>query len=363
MKTALRDFCIFSALIFALSHTYEIIYHSSEALKLCATAVIPSLFIFIVMSKLLTHTHFCRYRSGRTSLFISRLFNLPPSVIHISLLGLICGAPSGAIGICNLYSSGLCSKQEAERALILSNNCSAAFIMSIAASVLNSKPGAVIILISNIIATISVYLLLFRDKNGKLTELQQSNQINKNFSDMITESISSSANTVINLCGYVIFFYCFSAIISEAARIGSIKMTNNASLAYFVKSAVSSLFEMTTGVVTSASLKGNVRMLMIAGAIAFCGISVIFQVISIASKHNLSVCNFVLSKIICAFLSPLITLFLLFIIPKEVSVMNSYTLKTNGGFSVNDLISLIFVTSIFFVAVHLLAYLDKKHKN
>lgn len=363
MKNAVFFLCIILAVIYSLSFPFEITHYISVALKLCATSVIPSLFMFMVLSGIMAHTLKSIPIRGKVSLFLSRTFGLPTTVLPICLLGLFCGAPSGTLGICELYSSGMCSKDEAERAIIISNNCSAAFILSIVSSALASTFGAVIILFSNIITTVIIYLLVFKSSKTVTQSVKKQPPKIHGISNLITSSITSSAQTMLMLCGHIVFFYCISAVISEKLCRIALLITQNHSTAGFVKAAASSLFEVTTGVLTSASLSENLRFVMISAGVAFCGLSIIFQVISIASKYKLSCARFIYSKILCSLLSPLITLLLLFIIPKEVPVMNSTVLKTTEGITSNDITVLVFITCICIAGGYILAYLDKKHKN
>ena len=103
----------------------------SEALRLCATTVVPSLFPFMVISELLL--------SGDSASLLSPLFSYPARWIFgiggesavAVILGFVCGFPIGARGAAALYKSGRIGRGELERILTFSCIPSAPFLQAI----------------------------------------------------------------------------------------------------------------------------------------------------------------------------------------------------------------------------------------
>lgn len=347
-------------IVFILAFPNETAYNAKYALSLCTNAIIPSLFMFIVLSRILAHLLKCRHYSFGLSKKISEFLGIEPILLPICLLGLFCGAPSACIAICEIYKSSLCSKESAERAVILSNNCSLAFILSIVSATLQSKPLSVIIAICNILATIIVYMVFYR-KRCVFRKTDYYRQPSKNLSYIITDSITEGFRSTLVLSGYVLFFYTFSCLVSERIYLALCTVSKEGAL--LAKAATHALFELTSGVIAAGSTEGNIRIMLICAAVSFCSVSVLMQVASAAQSAGIPVKKFFLSKCLTALICPILTLIILFIIPREVNVMNTYPASAGGGFSSQDLICLVFVTCVVFLAAHILSALDKKHKN
>lgn len=57
------------------------------------------------------------------------IFNMPGAAAYPLVLGFISGYPIGAKTVCQIYSSGLCTKKEAEILLAYTNNSGPLFII------------------------------------------------------------------------------------------------------------------------------------------------------------------------------------------------------------------------------------------
>lgn len=350
------------SLIYILFSPFETAYYTKNALRICAFSIIPSLFIFMVMTRILSYLCTGCLKSGKISHFFSKILNLPECLVPVCLTGLICGAPTGAYAVCKIHREGFCSQEDAERACILTGNCSAAFIMGVVSAVLGSKISSAYILMVNLATVITVYLLLFRG-NKRSVLYKSPAKIKVSLYEMISESIVSSANASITLSAYVIFFYTAGSII--CAKTGLFLQHFNIAASYVntVKALIGACFELSLGVNSVQVLSGTKAILFAAIAVSFTGISIIFQVTGIMSKNNLPIRNYILSKILCVLLCPVYLTVLLIFTPVPVPVFLQNSHKNTDGVTMSDIAVLIFITAIVFVAARLLTHLDKKHKK
>ena len=120
-----------------------------SSLSLCALSVIPSLFPFLVLSKLTTNLRVFEKLEPLSRKFMYPLFSLGYSCAPALILGITGGYPIGAITALSLYRDGICSKKEAERLLSFSNNCGPAFIIAVIGYEIfgNSITGVILYLI------------------------------------------------------------------------------------------------------------------------------------------------------------------------------------------------------------------------
>ena len=304
------------AITYILINPFESAYHCSYAVKLCLVSLIPSLFMFMVLSRILASFSAQGIFKNKTTAFLSRTLQLPECLIPTCIFGLFSGAPSGAFAIADIYKKGLCTKSEAERAGILSNNCSAAFILGFAGGQFENRYIGIFILVANILATISVYFLLFNENDTSGKSIIENNKTNGSFTDIITGSISDSVTAVINMCGYVLFFYTLSAILCDKVTYLMPFPNLSEGVVSATKAIVSICLELTSGVLSSSATETRLSIILTASSCAFCGLSVILQVKSIFSKLGLSVKPYLLSRFLCSLLCPIYTLILMLFSPR-----------------------------------------------
>lgn len=359
MKTRIKDIIficfITTAFIYALINPYGTAYYCKGALQICANSVIPSLFIFIVLSKMIScASSFFHGKSKET--FLSKIFLLPDTLIPTVICGLFLGAPSGACAVKDLYNKKLCTKNQAEIAITLCNNVSAGFIVSIAGVCLENIRLSFLLLLSNVLSVITVYFLMFRSKQVyKERSIPDYTPTKINVTKSISLSITDATLTTITLCGYILFFYTFSGILTDKL--------------YYIFSSdvlkvfINSIFEMTSGVIACSVIEGNAKIILCAFAVSFCGLSVIFQVISVLNQTDISCKNFILSKILCGLLCPVYMIIFLLIIPRRIISVGNFNFLLNTGFTVGHLYSLMFVFIIFSFCVEIVRIIDKNNKN
>lgn len=360
-KTSMWLYITGAALVLTLIFPNTVTYYCKIALGMCAATLIPSIFIFTVLSRVISHFASNGFFSGRATRFLSRLLNLPYCLIPTCFLGFFCSAPSGAFAISKIYSDGLCTKKEAQNACILANNCSAAFIFSVIGAMTGSTIYAAIIFVSNILSVFTIYFLFFRNKAKTVSAPNNPKLYKHSFFEILCESISSSAELAVRICAYVVFFATLGTMIADGLSIFFKEIDINTSI--IIKGAVCSFFEMTSGIICLGASEGFEKIMLIAGAVSFCGLSVIFQVMGIFDKAGIDNGPFILSRFLCALTSPIITLLFLFIIPESLSVFSSTQSQKSTGFTYGDLVSLITVTVLFFIGGAIIAFLDKKHKK
>ena len=273
-----------SLILYVLAYPIDASYHTRAAIKLCAEAIVPTLFIFMVLSRILSHICSHKAFDGKIIKFLSTFFNIPSCIIPLCLTGIICGAPTGAFGICRMYDEGLCTKKEAEKACILASNCSAAFILGFVAAVLGSKIHTIYIFVTNTLTTLLVYLIFFKDKTAKSDAKLKVRKVY--LSELITESISSSVTSTITLCGYIILFYTFIQIVCEKLTYFLSCIGLSKTNITLTSAVTASLFEVSSGVLQSVKVGGNLSVVLCSGAVAFTGFSIIFQVTGIMKKSG-----------------------------------------------------------------------------
>lgn len=307
---------------------------TKNGLALWANNVVPSLFPFMVAANLLGATNIVYILSKYLDKFMRPIFNVPGCSAFPFIMGLISGYPVGAKIVSNLYASGECTKEEAERMLCFTNNSGPLFILGYCGLSLygNSHVGA-LLLFTHILSSIivGIFLGIFSRKksenhksNNKLNltnistlNRNSSNASFSNLGEILGNSIISSVKTILMIGGFVTLF---SVIISILKRTKIITLLSQiiSSLIHIKPEIINGLFigfiEFTNGLseISNIHLKSlSTNLTLSAFVLGFGGISVTLQVLSIISKYKLSGRKYLYGKLLHGLVAGIITFLIL----------------------------------------------------
>ena len=307
--------------VYTLIFPLQCSFYINRALKMCLQSLIPSLFPFIFLMRFYGLTKQTGTQ-GHLALAASKITGVCPALCDVMVLGLFSGFPTGAVGTAAMYQRGLCSKADAERAIALSNNCSAAFIISVVgAKIIKSVKIGYLLLLSQTLSVITsavIINLLFPKKRSGVSIKHPEKQADSKplkFSEVFTFCIRESVSAMLGICGYVMFFSLLSGIIGDALLCPLEKLCTNSETLSAVSAVISGFFEMSFGVFAAETLNFPRNILVCSLITGFSGIAVYFQVSEICLKNGFSTNYFVFSHILCAILNLLYTVALLFILP------------------------------------------------
>jgi len=267
----------------------QTLHAAKSGLDLWATAVVPSLFPFLVATELLGKTNII-YSIGKIlNRFMKPIFNVPGIGSFAFLMGLISGYPIGAKIIADLRTKNLVTKSEAERLLSFCNNSGPLFIIATVGIIQFCDIRAGILLfITHLLASISVGIIFrfwkFNDKE-KNTKINHMPYIkNEPLGEMLSDSISKAIQNILMVGGFVVLFSVVISILKEVGAnspfiIGLLEITNG-----IKETATFHAVSINTAIISSAFLLG------------FGGISIMLQSFSIISKTDISIKPYVIGK-------------------------------------------------------------------
>lgn len=299
-SSTVLGFLILGAFLLILSSSDIAIEYMKKGLILCATAVIPALFPFMVISELIV--------SSGVGMRLSRLFAKPMRwLFGVSeagatayILGLVCGFPIGAKTAVALYDRGVIKKRELERLMTFCNNPGSAFVISaVGVALLGNKRVGVALYLSVILSSLTVgivgkYFLGYKKENAPRNSLVIPRDFNVK---VITDAVQSSAISMLTVCAYVVFF---------SALVGCVgALLNRLELPPEISACVFGFFELSSGVGEAAALKNRINSLLLCALfVGWSGLSVAFQIMSVSSGRGISFKPFFIAKaaqgILCA---------------------------------------------------------------
>ena len=246
------------------------------ALHLCAVSIIPSLFLFLVLSDLILSV-----------LLSNEKFPSPKYMTFF--LGALCGFPTGAVICERLCREGMLCEKDAARLLPLCNCVSPAFVIgAIGSSMLGDVRLGMLLYFAQITASVLLLLPL----RIHLTCTKKDPQT-FSFSQAFFGAVEKSIGSILRICALICLFSAFLSIL---------KRYSDAS----VYRLFAAILEIGSGSGAAADLYSDSPLhaiMLCAFGCGWSGICVHFQILSVLKSIKVKCSHMILSKGIVAFLS------------------------------------------------------------
>ncbi len=266
---------------------------ATSALELCAYTVIPSLFPFIFCGNMFISLGAARIMSKCLSRIMQPIFGVSGAGALALVLGIVSGYPVGAVCAVSLYNSGECSKTEAERLLAFCNNSGPMFIIgAVGCGMLQNHRLGILLYLTHIFAALicgMVFRLWGHTEKSRFLPPSRDEENIKTTAPDIGAAVAKSVDTILLICGFIIIFAVFTAVIPDCD----------------IKKYIYCVLEITGGV--KQLIQDGGTLPAAAFFIAFSGISVLMQVSAITLPSGLSVMPYVLGKLLQAVIAFLLT--------------------------------------------------------
>lgn len=180
-----------------------------DGMSLCFQTIIPSLFPFFVLSSLFISCGaadaFARLLRG----VMRPLFGLGGAGASALALGLVGGYPVGARTVAELFAAGALRREEAERLLGFCNNAGPGFILGMCASAVFRSPRAGLYLyLVHVASAVFTGMLLCRDlpHSGKSRRENSAQKPSAALSPLFPAAVQSALGSILNVCAFVVLF-------------------------------------------------------------------------------------------------------------------------------------------------------------
>jgi len=187
-------------LVWFLADAAQIRTAAAEALSLCAKSVIPALFPFLAVSRLLVSLGFGEWISPHLAGVMTPLFHQPGPASSALLLGLVGGYPIGAQTAADLYR---------ERLLTFCNNSNPVFLISVlGVGVFGSVRAGVWLWLIHLLSALLVGMLF---RGGSSTPRQRSSPSfscrSVSLAGAFVDAVKGAATSMLAVCGFITLFY------------------------------------------------------------------------------------------------------------------------------------------------------------
>ena len=275
-----------------------------EGLSLCARAIVPSLFPFLVLSELLAVSGAGELLGAPLERIFGGIFGVSRAGCCALFLGLLCGFPTGARCAILSYERGSMGRTECERVIACASIPSSAFLIStVGGSLWGDAKFGICLYISALLSALFCGILLHvlqKRKEKEPFEKLSFAPTNLHFeASMLPAAIKNATVSTLLICAYVIFFATLAGAL--ALVLGRFAARNE------LHATLAALLELSGGVSAAAKLQPQWLSTLLTGvAVGWSGISVHCQMLSLCEDHSLSLRPYLLAKLMQAFLCPLL---------------------------------------------------------
>ena len=223
---------------------------AARSLEICAARLIPSLFLFIALTGIITSTRIADFIGRLFCRPFVWLFGIPPAGVCAFILGSVGGFPIGAVTAKRLYDDRLLTRDEAARLIAFSSNAGMAFCVGgIGVSLYGSAAIGWQIYLCSLISAVIIGIVQNRGgtfaragyAHSRAVTKQGAQPLYDNGSNAqpqglppqsarqiltsVSDSILAAGLTMLNICAFAVFFgvvgeLSATALTSLAGRFG-----------------------------------------------------------------------------------------------------------------------------------------------
>ncbi|MCK9574876.1 MAG: hypothetical protein M0R51_02735 [Clostridia bacterium] len=292
-----------------------------KGILLWATALLPTLFPFFFLTKILTELGAVNILANYLSRITKKLFNVGGIAGYVYIMSIISGYPVGAKLTAELYEHNLISKEEAARIVTFTSTSGPLFIIgTVGIGMFLSRTAGIIILCSHFLGAIINGLIYRNYKYKKALADSKFEPVQKNLNTILSESIYNSIISILIVGGYVAIFYMLIDMLNNSNLLLPFKNISAYLLNIFKKSPafseglVNGIIEITRGCYDLSSLKAVSLSLCTITAtfiISWGGLSIHMQALTFLCKCKINIGFYFLQKLTHAICSTIICILIL----------------------------------------------------
>lgn len=315
---------IIIALILALVINPEIYMQSTlKGILVWATAVLPALFPFFFLTKILTQLGLVEKLAMLFEPFTKKVFNAPGIASYVFLMSVISGYPVGAKLTSELYENQAITRTQAVRMCSFCSTSGPLFIIgTVGIEAFGHKGMGVVMLIAHILGAV-VNGIVFRFYKRKENETINYTPTKAPIGNILSNTIHDSVMSILIVGGYIALFFMIIDVLTNFHILTIIANLFSAILGVlglptqFSTGITSGIIEVTRGCLELAQncTDYKIATILATGLISWGGISIHFQAITFLKKCEIKTGFYMFQKLCHCVFSMLVCWLLLFVIP------------------------------------------------
>lgn len=314
---------IFAIILIIISNPTKYTYGTISGLKLFFFNVLPGLFPFMFLTKLITEIGLIFNVSQKLNKFSYKIFGTPGVSIYAFIMSIISGYPIGAKIISDLYLKQQITEDEAKKMSVFCTTSGPIFIIGTVGSIMfKSIKYGIILYFSHIISSIILGVTFNFFSSKKISK-----QVNQKFvikyekqSNIINTCVTQTINSLFIVGAYITLFYLLSDILESLNIFNFLTKILSPALSKFgfnishIKGSIYGVLEVTRGAKELSVISDKSAIAITSGILSFSGLSIIMQSMAFLKDAKIKAHNFVFAKCVHMFVSMAICYILLIIV-------------------------------------------------
>ena len=287
-----------------------------NAISVWAFKILPVMFPFFIFTRLIVNLN--NSQKNFMDKFFTNLYHTPNGSFSTFFLATLSGYPMGAKLICTKFENNQLTKTDAKKMLSFCSVSGPMFMIgTVGVAMLNSFKAGIIILISNIIASL-INGLIYRGKNKPSNYVFKSEPTMS--SNILTDSVYDSLISILMVGSYIVLSFILIELLNNlhitdmlSRTICSVMHISN--YQDVVCSILNGLIEITRGILnlSTTTIPLKIKTIISSTLIGFGGVSIMLQSVSFLSKLKIPIKSMLLQKTTQAVICFIITTMFCFI--------------------------------------------------
>lgn len=276
-----------------------------NGLQLFSSSVLPSLFPFLVFTKLFTA---CKLRSPKkkNNAFMQRLFGLPTSAGYIFLLSALSGYPVGAKLIADFYNKGEITYEEAKSMSAFCSTSGPFFVIgTVGGMMFNSAKIGYLLLICHLIASFICGIIFSgHTRRHYRPRTQYCKALPQISSSALNESVYDAILSILTVGGFITVFYMLADMLLFSGVLKPLLTVLHTALPHqLADGIIYGFIEVTRGCRILSSYPTPISVCVTCAIISFGGISISCQAIAYLKQCKIKARTYLLFKAVHAALA------------------------------------------------------------
>lgn len=272
-----------------------------NSIKICIEVIIPSLYIFMILSDFLITSNMYAI-IGKPFSFVSRyIFKIPEHLFSVFLISSIAGYPVGAKLLSNLLQEKIIDKQDAEDMLTYCYLSGPAFICgAVGVNVFSDVKIGVLIFGSIIFSNVIIAIIIGITRTPPPPNTYKDN-LEIKFGHLIM-SIANGGKNIFSICTIIVFFSSLICIIEKSGLVSFVAKIIDDIFNYDYSNSVAvikSFLEISNIILFDDNIK---NLPIITALVSWGGLCVLFQIKGLIS-NRISMISFLFFRVMSMFLS------------------------------------------------------------
>lgn len=314
---------VFGIMILILTNPQKYTSGTISGLTLFFTAVLPGLFPFMFLTKLLTEIGFFFKASEKCNGFTQKVFGTPGISLYAFLMSILSGYPIGAKIISDLHEKKLISDSDAKKMSVFCTTSGPIFVIgTVGVFMFKSFTFGIILYVSHILSSFLlgvIYNLITKNKLST-TQTQKTISVPQKNKNIIADCLTQTVSSLFVVGAYITMFYLIAEIFESLQIFSMVQSLLLPALKKlggsgdYLQGMLYGFLEVTRGTQSLSFFGTRASVILTAGVLSFSGLSIIMQSMAFLKPAGIKTPHFILFKIIHSLLAMAVCFVLMLLI-------------------------------------------------